>query len=174
MCIRDRINSYVNADGTPLQPEAAPGDIKFIDYNGDGVIDDEDRTKIGNALPPWTFGFTFNASYKNFDFVLFGQGVYGNDIYNATRRFDLPKSNFTHQALERWTGEGTSNSFPRMTLSDPNRNYSRSSDFFVQDGSFLRIKNLQLGYTLDNALTCLLYTSPSPRDATLSRMPSSA
>lgn len=150
---QDDINSYVNADGLPLQAEASPGDIKFVDFNGDGVIDDEDRTKIGNALPPLSFGFTFNASYKNFDVVLFAQGVYGNDIYNGTRRFDLPRSNFTHQALDRWTGEGTSNSFPRMTLSDPNGNYSRSSDFFVEDGSFIRIKNAQIGYTFDKELT---------------------
>ncbi len=145
---QNEINNHVGEDGALLQPEAQPGDIKFIDFNGDGILDDEDRTQIGNAIAPWTFGFTFNASYKNFDLFLFGQGIYGNDIYNATRRFDLPKSNFNAKALERWTGEGTSNEFPRMTLTDPNRNYSRSSDFFLQNGGFFRIKTLQLGYNL--------------------------
>ena len=146
------INNHTGEDGSLLQPEAQPGDIKFVDFNNDGIIDDEDRTQIGSAIAPWTFGFTFNASYKNFDLVLFGQGIYGNDLYNATRRFDLPKSNFTANALERWTGEGTSNEFPRMTLSDPNKNYSRSSDFFLQDGGFFRIKTLQLGYTLPSSV----------------------
>ena len=146
------INNHVGEDGSLLQPEAQPGDIKFLDFNGDGILDDEDRTQIGSAIAPWTFGFTFNAYYKNFDLLLFGQGIYGNDIYNATRRFDLPKSNFNAKALERWTGEGTSNEFPRMTLTDPNKNYSRSSDFFLQDGGFFRIKTLQLGYTIPNSV----------------------
>ena len=95
-----------------------------------------------------TYGLTISARYKNFDFTVFAQGVSGNEVYNATRRFDLNKSNFNANALERWTGEGTSNSFPRMTLLDENRNFSRSSDFFVQNGSFFRIKTLQFGYNL--------------------------
>lgn len=142
------INSYVNEQGLPLQAEAQPGDIRFVDYNNDGVIDEDDRTKIGNAIPDWTYGLTISARYKDFDFTIFGQGVNGNDVYNATRRFDLNKSNFNADALGRWTGEGTSTSFPRMTLLDANRNFSRSSDFFVQDGSFFRIKTLQIGYNL--------------------------
>ena len=145
---QSEINSYVNEQGLPLQAEAQPGDIRFVDFNNDGVIDEDDRTKIGNAIPDLTYGLTISAKYKNFDFTIFGQGVNGNDVYNATRRFDLNKSNFNADALGRWTGEGTSNSFPRMTLLDANRNFSRSSDFFVQDGSFFRIKTLQFGYNL--------------------------
>ena len=142
------INDYVNEQGLPLQAEAKPGDIKFVDFNNDGVIDENDRTKIGDAIPDLTYGLTISARYKNFDFTVFAQGVSGNEVYNATRRFDLNKSNFNANALERWTGEGTSNSFPRMTLLDENRNFSRSSDFFVQNGSFFRIKTLQFGYNL--------------------------
>ena len=145
---QSEINNYVGEDGLPLQPEAQPGDIRFVDFNSDGVIDDEDRTKIGNSIPDWTYGITISAEYKNFDFTVFGQGVSGNDVYNATRRFDLNKSNFTADALGRWTGEGTSNSYPRMTFLDANRNFSRSSDFFVQKGDFFRIKTLQIGYNL--------------------------
>jgi len=126
------INSYANEQGILIQPEAQPGDIKFVDLNGDGTIAGE--------------------FHIDFDFIVFAQGVTGNEIYNATRRFDLNKSNFTAEALGRWTGEGTSNSFPRMTLLDANRNYSRSSDFFVQDGSFFRIKNLQFGYNIPSSL----------------------
>ena len=142
------IKDYVNEQGLPLQAEAKPGDIKFVDFNNDGVIDENDRTKIGDAIPDLTYGLTISARYKNFDFTVFAQGVSGNEVYNATRRFDLNKSNFNANALERWTGEGTSNSFPRMTLLDENRNFSRSSDFFVQNGSFFRIKTLQFGYNL--------------------------
>jgi len=142
------IDSYTNADGTPMQPEAQPGDFKFVDFNNDGIIDDEDRTKIGDPTPSWTYGATAKVDWKGFDVVLFGQGVWGNDVYNATRRFDLNKSNWNAAALGRWTGEGSTNEFPRMTLLDANRNYSRSSDFFVQNGAFFRIKTLQIGYTL--------------------------
>lgn len=149
---QEEINGYVNADGLPYQGEARPGDIKFIDYNGDGTIDDEDRTKIGDPIPAWTYGFNFSASWKNLDLIFFGQGVAGNDIYNATRRFDLSRSNYQADALGRWTGSGTSNSFPRMTFEDPNRNFSRSSDLFVQSGAFFRIKTLQLGYTFPKAI----------------------
>jgi TonB-dependent starch-binding outer membrane protein SusC len=144
----EEVAAYVNNEGDALLPNAAPGDIRFVDYNKDGVINNDDRTMIGNPTPDWTFGFTASATWKNFDFTLFGQGVQGNDVFQAIRRFDLPTANWTTEALGRWTGEGTSNSFPRLTLNDPNQNFSRSSDFYIQDGSYFRIKTLQLGYSL--------------------------
>ena len=79
---------------------------------------------------------------------IFGQGVEGNDIFKATRRFDLQMANMTADALDRWTGEGSTNTYPRLVTNDPNRNFSRSSDFYVEDGGFFRIKTLQLGYNL--------------------------
>lgn len=151
------VASYVNADGQPLQPNARPGDLRFVDVNGDGTINEDDRTIIGDPTPDWTYGFNLNLGYKSLDLVLFGQGVWGNDIYNATRRFDLPKANFTADALGRWTGEGSSTDFPRLALNDgdpslSNQNLTRSSDFWVQNGAFFRIKTLQLGYTLPTAV----------------------
>lgn len=147
------VNAHSNADGELLQPDAVPGDIRFKDTNGDGTIDDFDRGMIGDPTPNWTYGFTFNAAYRNFDFMLFGQGVFGNDIYKATRRYDLPRANYTADVLDRWTGEGTSDIYPRVTLNDANRNFSRSSDFYIENGAFFRIKNIQLGYNLNENIT---------------------
>ncbi len=148
----DEVNNYTDKDGKVIQPLARPGDFRFVDINGDGIIDNDDRTVIGNPTPSWTFGFTANAKWKQFDLMVFGQGVQGNQIFNAIRRFDLPMANWTTRALNRWTGEGTSNTHPRMVYTDLNRNYSQSSDFFLEDGSYFRIKTIQLGYQLPVSL----------------------
>lgn len=125
----------------------APGDIRFRDLNSDGVIDINDRTFIGNPIPKFTYGFTADAEFKGFDFSAFVQGSEGNDIYNSTVRYDFSYVNRPVSALNRWTGPGTSNFEPRVNLNDPNQN-ARISDRFIEDGSYLRLKNVQLGYTL--------------------------
>ncbi len=155
---QDDINAHTNADGELLQPNARPGDIKFLDTNGDGVFNENDRTIIGDPTPSYTYGITLDLAYKNFDLNMFAQGVWGNQIYNAVRRFDLPIANYTVDALNRWTGPGTSNSFPRLNLNDAdpnsgNGNFSRASDFWLEDGSYFRIKTLQLGYTLPREIS---------------------
>lgn len=129
----------------------AAGDIRFADLNGDGVIDNSDRTFIGNPTPDFTYGLTFDAEYKGFDFSMFLQGVEGNEIYNGIVRYDFSYTNRPQSVLNRWTGPGTSTSEPRVTIDDPNRN-ARVSDRFVEDGSYLRIKNIQLGYNLPKRL----------------------
>ena len=134
-----------------IQPDAKPGDIRFVDINNDGQINDDDRTKIGKGTPDWTFGFTFNAAWRGFDFMMFWQGTAGNDIYDATHRNDLATINMPTYYLSRWTGEGTSNSFPR--LEQGNSSNWVSSDLYVSDGSYLRLKNIELGYTLPENLT---------------------
>lgn len=144
--------NYRNKEGGQLQADAKPGDIRFVDFNSDGKIDNDDRTKIGDPTPSVSFGFTANAEWRGFDLVVFGQGVTNNDVFQALRRFDLPTANWTAEALGRWTGEGTSNKFPRMVLNDVNQNYSRSSDFYIQNGAYFRIKVLQIGYTLPTQL----------------------
>ena len=128
------------------------GDFRFKDTDGDGRITNDDRTMIGDPTPSWTYGFNLSADWKSFDFIIFGQGVAGNDIYNGTRRFDLTKANHNAKMLGRWTGEGTSTDIARLSLADPNVNYGRNSDFFVEDGSFFRIKTAQLGYTLPSSV----------------------
>lgn len=142
------VQSYVGPTGTPIQPNAQPGDFRFLDLNNDGKISADDRTFLGNPTPDWMYGFTVNAAWKAFDLIVFGQGVAGNQIFNAIRRFDLSRANWTAEAFDRWTGEGSTNTFPRLTFNDTNNNFSSSSDFFIEDGSYFRIKTLQAGYTL--------------------------
>ncbi len=114
---------------------------------------------MGDPAPDVIYGFTFNASWRQFDISIFGQGMAGNQVFNATRRFDLQMSNLTGDALGRWTGEGTSNTYPRLIMNDPNQNFSRSSDFYVEDASFFRLRTLQLGYRLPAELASKLFMS---------------
>ena len=142
------IDNYKNAAGTKIQPDAKPGDIRFRDLSGDGLINDDDRKIIGDPTPNFTYGLTVSAGYKGFDLYVLGTGVAGNQVFNGLRRFDLPTANYSTDILNRWVGEGTSNSMPRLTLSDDNKNYSRVSSLFLEDASYFRIKTLQVGYTL--------------------------
>lgn len=142
---------HINQDGDVLQPNAAPGDVRFVDNNNDGVIDDKDRTMLGNPTPDVTLGLNIGLNYKNFDFGLFFSGAFGNDIFNGPQRRDLRFTNRTTAALDRWTGEGTSNETPRYTWIDANNN-DRVSDLYIEDGSYVRLKNIQLGYTLPTSL----------------------
>ena len=145
------VTSYTNKEGKLIQPNAAPGDVRFVDINGDGIITDQDRTDIGKGMPDWTYGFNVNVSWKGLDFSMMWQGTIGNDIYDATRRVDISATNLPSWMLNRWTGEGTSNRIPRFVLGD-NVNW-QSSDLYVYDGSYLRLKNIQLGYTLPTVWT---------------------
>ncbi|MBS1668409.1 MAG: TonB-dependent receptor [Bacteroidetes bacterium] len=143
---------------SPIQNGAQPGDIKYMDLNGDGVIDSRDQTKIGNPFPKFVMGWNLGLDYKNFDFTAFIYASYGNNIYRAYER----NSNYTNKfrsILARWTGPGTTNDarYPRYSFTDPNDN-ARVSDRYVEDGSFIKIKNLQLGYTFPQSLANNLFT----------------
>lgn len=151
------VNAYTGKDGELIQPNAAPGDVRFVDINGDGVIDDKDRTDIGKGMPDWTYGFNFNVNWKNFDMSMMWQGTIGNDVFDATRRTDITSSNMPSWMLNRWTGEGTSNKYPRYVQGD-NANW-QASDLYIYDGSYLRLKNIQLGYTLPSNLTRKYFVS---------------
>ncbi|NML69637.1 TonB-dependent receptor [Chryseobacterium sp. RP-3-3] len=142
------IDAYRNSSGQLLQNKAKPGDFKREDVNGDGVIDIKDYVNLGNSVPKYTFGFTLNMSYKNFDLMVFAQGQAGNKIFQGLRRLDIPESNYQTSILDRWTGEGTSNTVARVTKDDPNQNYTAMSDYYLQKGDYLRIKLVQVGYTL--------------------------
>lgn len=147
---QEEVNSYVNSKGELLQPNARPGDVRFVDYNGDGKINDNDRTKIGKGMPDITYSLNFNVEWKGLDLTLFFQGIGGNQIFDATRRPDLSLSNQPAWILDRWTGPNTSTRIPRVTEQDPNDNW-RSSDLYIKNGSYLRLKTLQLGYALPKA-----------------------
>ena len=140
-----------DANGTP-----SPGDIRFVDVNGDGVVNADDRTILGTPFPGFYYGMNFNAGYKGFDFSINFRGVGNKQVYNSARIAleDLSSgNNFSTQVLDRWTGEGTatSSSNPRLTLDDPNGN-NRYSDRWVEDAGYLRIQNAQIGYNLPQDL----------------------
>lgn len=145
----DEIYRHVNQNGQMLQSNARPGDVRFVDVNGDGVINADDRTMIGKPTPDWTFGMNGNFEYKQFDLGFLVIGTYGNDVFNGIRRRDLNNTNLSTDMLDRWTGEGTSNTIPRFTFSDRNNN-NRISDLYIEDASFVRLKNIQIGYTIPN------------------------
>ncbi|WP_129715394.1 TonB-dependent receptor [Pedobacter sp. SYP-B3415] len=147
------INNYVGANGAMIQPSAKPGDFRWQDTNGDGKITDLDRVFIGNPTPDWSYGLTFNAGWKGIDLTVFGQGVAGNHIFQGLRRLDVANANYQTKALGRWTGEGSSNSFPRLVNGDPNGNFTNPSDFYLEKGDYFRIKVLQLGYTFPQKIS---------------------
>jgi TonB-dependent starch-binding outer membrane protein SusC len=146
------IDNYKNDLGGLIQPLAKPGDFKWSDLNNDGKIDANDRKFLGSPLPKFTFGFTLNIDYKGFDMMIFAQGATGNKIFQGLRRLDVSNVNYQTKALARWTGEGTSNSYPRLTSDDTNKNFSNPSNFYLEDGDYLRFKIIQIGYSLPSSL----------------------
>ncbi len=140
--------NQTEVDTHSIQPGAEPGDIRFRDLNNDGVINDDDRTVIGNPNPTHMFSLGNNLTYKGFELSIYLQGVAGNKIFNANK-IDLTGMsaayNQTTDVLSRWHGEGTSNYMPRAVFGDPNQN-NRISDRFVENGSYLRLKTISLSY----------------------------
>ncbi len=141
----DVTNYYPNTLG-----KVHPGDLMFKDVNQDGKITQDDRTMIGNPTPDFTYGFSLNINYKNFDFGIDMMGVYGNEIYRGWGESSYAQLNYLGNRLDRWHGEGTSNWEPIL---DPARAINRvNSDYFIEDGSFFRIRNIQAGYNLPKNL----------------------
>ncbi|MEI8048813.1 MAG: TonB-dependent receptor [Bacteroidota bacterium] len=146
------VNANVNSTGGLIQPKAAPGDWKWVDTDGDGTITEKDKQFLGSSIPKYTFGLTLNAAYKGFDIMIFGQGAAGNKIFQGLRRLDIEYSNWQTIAMSRWTGEGTSNDYPRLTANDANGNFGNMSNFYLEKGDYFRLKQLQLGYTINSEL----------------------
>ncbi|SFD78395.1 TonB-linked outer membrane protein, SusC/RagA family [Chitinophaga sp. CF118] len=144
------IDNDANIANDPNKANIKPGDVRFLDNNGDGIINDQDRTYLGNPNPKVTFGLQAGASYKGFDLGVSFAGVAGVKLYNADRMQGLDPTypyNMYAEAMQRWHGEGTGNSVPRMTLENTNQNY-RTSDRFVENGNYLSLRNATLGYTI--------------------------
>lgn len=131
------------------QPNAKPGDLRYVDLNGDGSINEQDRTFIGNPIPDFTLGGTLNLTFKGFDFSAFAEAQLGRDLVRNYER-NLPLTNRTAYHISRWRGEGTSDDFPRVSIGANDNDLF--SDFYIEDGSYLRIKNVQLGYSLPQAI----------------------
>ncbi|EHQ27666.1 SusC/RagA family TonB-linked outer membrane protein [Mucilaginibacter paludis] len=153
---QDQVNSYTNASGALIQPNAKPGDLKFVDLNGDGKLTDADKTYLGTPFPKFNYGFTANFNYGNFDLSVFLQGIAGNKIFNAVKYTGLNASiqnyNLLADAKNAWSPTNTNTSIPRLSASDANGNFGNVSDFYVENGSYMRIKNVTLGYTLPQML----------------------
>ncbi|MDF9828720.1 TonB-dependent receptor [Parabacteroides sp. PF5-6] len=152
---QDEVSAHKNADGRLLQPNARPGDIRFKDVNGDGVIDEDDKENCGAAIPKVEANLTLGASYKGFDISVLLGGGWGGKLYNANRYFYegmSSGSNFLDTALDAWTPQNTNTDVPRAVLQDINGN-TRESDRFVEKGDYIRLRQLQLGYSLPSSLT---------------------
>ncbi len=146
------VNNNKNSTGALIQPNAKPGDFRWTDTNGDGAITEADKTFLGTSIPKYTFGLTLNLDYKGFDFMVFAQGTAASKIFQGLRRLDVGNANFQTKALGRWTGEGTSNDYPRLIATDPNGNFGNMSDFYLENGDYARLKIVQLGYSLPTRL----------------------
>ncbi len=142
----DEYNQKYNLTEANTEYFARPGDLIFLDTNGDGTINADDRTKLGKGLPDWTYGFHFGVDWKGLSLTGYFQGVWGNEVYDASLRGDTPAKNLPAWMLNRWTGEGSTNQYPIYRLSDQH-NY-KSSDLYVHNGAYLRLANLTLSYTL--------------------------
>ncbi|MEZ7915141.1 MAG: TonB-dependent receptor [Macellibacteroides fermentans] len=139
--------NWSQVDGTAAKYSGAqPGDLIFVDSNNDGKITEDDRTQIGNPHPDFTMGLNLNFSYKGFDLNITGAGAFGQQIAKSYRSFaDSPLQNYTTDIFGRWTGEGTSNKLPRLT-SGSHTNWQNISDIYIEDGDYLKIQNLTIGY----------------------------
>jgi TonB-linked SusC/RagA family outer membrane protein len=147
-----QVNAYKDKNGNLLQPNAKPGDYIFQSLTDNGPIGPSDRQFLGSPLPPWTYGFNFAANYKQFDISVFGQGVWGNKVLQEYRRLDLGTANYPLTALNAWTPTNTNTNVARLTETDPNGDYKNLSSALLQSGAYLRIKTIQLGYTLPKDL----------------------
>jgi hypothetical protein len=153
---QQEIDNYT-VNGQKIQPDAAPGDVKFLKTADDGLpLNANDRTYLGSGMADVTWGLNANFAYKGFDLAVFLQSSIGNEIANASvmdlYSSDFSQWNMSKEMMNRWTGPGSTNKYPRLIASDPNGN-SKFSDRYVENGSYVRIKNVQLGYTLPQALT---------------------
>ena len=161
-------------DGNRIQPNAVAGDLKFVDFNNDGKIDDKDRQYVGSAMPKYTFALSGGIAWKGFTVDMMFQGVAGNKIAYVGKQMILSdvEGNFNRSAeiLNAWSPSNTGSKIPRLSKNDPNGNFSTPSDYYIEDGSYLRLKNLTIGYDLTKALrqiphfagrnsTCRVYLS---------------
>ncbi|MDW7690610.1 TonB-dependent receptor [Flammeovirgaceae bacterium SG7u.111] len=147
----EEINNYKDSEGNLIQPLAKPGDLKFIDQNGDGAINLEDKVFKGSAFPKFSYGFNARFEYKNFDLTMFFQGVSDVTVFNGLKFSTLKPTqgyNMLSDIKGAWSPENTGSDIPRLSLNDNNNNFGTESDWYLEDASYLRLKNLTIGYNL--------------------------
>ncbi|MBW2962092.1 SusC/RagA family TonB-linked outer membrane protein [Mesonia aestuariivivens] len=149
---QEEINAYTNSNGALIQPNAQPGDFRFEDTNGDGKIDSGDRKFSGSYLPDFTYSFGMNLNFKNWDLSALFQGVSGAKAFNAykysTYNASLQGYNLDNRVLNAWSPQNTGATIPRLSTSDANGNFGTTSSWYLENASYLRVKNITLGYTL--------------------------
>lgn len=154
---QQEVDSYLNKDGEAIQPFAKPGDLKFIDNSGDGKISPDDRVFVGSAFPDFSYGLNGNISYHGFELNIFFQGVAGNKLFNAIKFTGLNASqqgyNMLKEILHAWSPDNVNSNIPRVSASDPNNNFGTASTWYLENGSYVRLKNVTLGYALPDAIT---------------------
>ena len=156
---QEEVDAHKNEDGKLLQPNAGPGDVRFLDVNGDGVINDDDKEYAGSGIPKVEANLNFGGSYKGLDFSVVIGSAWGHKLYNANKYFYEGMnsgSNFLKSSLSAWTPENKNTSVPRAIYQDPNSN-ARESDRFIENGNFVRLRQIQVGYTLPTNLIKRIY-----------------
>ena len=149
---QDEVDAYVRPDGTPYFNDQRPGDVRFVDQNLDGLIDEEDKVYLGNPNPDVEMGLQINLDYKGVYLNTTLTGKFGMQVMQSYRSFaDNFTQNYTSSVFDRWHGEGTSTKMPRLTYGS-NRNQQYISDIYMQDADYLRVSNLTLGYDFSKAL----------------------
>ncbi|MBN2524612.1 MAG: TonB-dependent receptor [Bacteroidales bacterium] len=144
---QEEIDNYVGSNGDILQPDAEPGDVIWVNTNGDSLINDEDKVMLGDPNPNYIYGLNINLSYKGFDFGMYIMGQGGNEIVQCYRIEERFFPNYKTTILDRWTGPGTSDRIPRVTRgTEANWNWRKFSDLYIYDADFLRIKSISIGY----------------------------
>lgn len=173
--------NYKGKNGQRIQPFAKAGDLKFIDKDGNGKIDDEDRSFLGSAFPDFTYGFNASIFWKNWDFSVFLQGVGGVKLFNAFKQSTLNGSeqgyNRWNKILNAWSPENRNSDIPQISATDANKNFQTASDWYLENGNYMRVKNILIGYTFpkqkwnsglrvyfsaDNVLTFTKYSGMDP------------
>ncbi|NJO70355.1 MAG: TonB-dependent receptor [Bacteroidetes bacterium] len=153
---QSEIDAHVGPSGQLIQPNAKPGDLKFKDLNGDGVINNDDKSFKGNAFPDFTYGLNITANYKNFDSFHVFQGVSGAKLFNgykySTYNTALQGYNLDNRVLDAWSETNTGSDIPLLRVDDPNSNFGTNSDWYLEDASYLRMKNLTIGYNMPVSL----------------------
>lgn len=145
------IDDWLAAGNPTLQTKPQPGDLKFVNSNGDTIIDDDDKTMIGNPHPDYTLGLSLNFGYKGFDLSLTANGAFGHQIARSYRQFTNGRQqNYTTEVFRYWHGEGTSNKYPRLTAGNVGVNWQNPSDIFIKNADFLRMQNITFGYDFKN------------------------
>jgi hypothetical protein len=151
------VDNYVNENGALIQPNAKPGDLKFTDVNEDGSIGSDDKKFMGNAFPDFTYGLNLTANYKGFDLSAVFQGVSGSKIFNGYKytayNASIQNYNLDSGVLDSWSIDNQNSDLPILSKEDANANFGTESDWYLEDGSYLRMKNLTIGYTLPEQFT---------------------